>query len=464
MKTNRYSFIKTSSLCALTLLTSACASRVDQNQAFEDVRAAVGGRVPDTMIWRRTSAAEAEAGAKVVELSAAELSLDAAVRIALLNNRKLQAHYADIGVAKADLVEAGLLTNPVLEIMARPTTHPAQSANLEFGLAQSVLDIFMRPARVKAANAEFEQARSEVAAMVVDTVDDVRKAYVEAVGARNAASVTQEVMAAAEVSAALAERFYAAGNVSDLQLAEEQASREDADIATEHAKLDAVKTRETLAALLNIAPEQLKLPETLPELPINDPALGDAEATALEKRLDVIARRKAVIAALDKLKLKTDWRLWQEIELKITGERDGDGQWAVGPSLALALPMFNDGGPAVARAASELLKAENELRDLEAHARADVRTALAEIAAARRIAERYRASILPLKQDIVRLKQEKYNYMLIGVFDVLVAKREEAAAALGYVDAVRDYWLARVDLARAIGGAPIETSSEGSAP
>lgn len=41
--------------------------------------------------------------------------------------------------------------------------------------------------------------------------------------------------------------------------------------------------------------------------------------------------------------------------------------------------------------------------------------------------------------------------MLIGVFELLVAKQQEYDAYAGYLDAVRDYWTARTELARAVG-------------
>ena len=45
------------------------------------------------------------------------LSLDEALRLALLNNRQLQSQFLTIGIAKADLTQAGLLTNPSLSLL-----------------------------------------------------------------------------------------------------------------------------------------------------------------------------------------------------------------------------------------------------------------------------------------------------------------------------------------------------------
>jgi len=445
-------FVITSAFLAL----GACAS-VDQNAAFDGVRGTIGNRVGQELAWRTDAAAEADVGAKVDALLSAELSFDGAVQVALFNNRGLQARYAEIGIANADFVQAGLLSNPVLDLMIRPTTNPSEGSILEFGLAQNILDLFTRPARQKIAKAEFEKAQNEVAAAAVEMVAEVRAAYVHALAARNALAVTKEIAAASEASWELAQRFHKAGNISDLELAEEQAAHEDNAVMLEEAEVAAVTAAEDLSELLGVGSERVKLPEQLPALPEAEAASAEAEAVALDRRLDMVAARKAVSAQVESLKLKTSTRLWQEIELKIDAEREPDGQWAVGPGLGFALPLFDQGGPSVARAAAELLKAENELQALQSHVRTEVRKAAAEVAAARRIAERFRKTILPLKEDIVQMKLKEYNFMLIGVFDVLMAKNEQGEAYLDYIEAVRDYWLARAELAAAMGGLAVDT-------
>jgi cobalt-zinc-cadmium efflux system outer membrane protein len=47
------------------------------------------------------------------DLLSRELTVETAVQVALLNNKTLQATYEDLSVAQADLVQAGLLQNPV---------------------------------------------------------------------------------------------------------------------------------------------------------------------------------------------------------------------------------------------------------------------------------------------------------------------------------------------------------------
>jgi cobalt-zinc-cadmium efflux system outer membrane protein len=57
--------------------------------------------------------------------------------------------------------------------------------------------------------------------------------------------------------------------------------------------------------------------------------------------------------------------------------------------------------------------------------------------------------------------------MLKGTYDLLLAKQSEVATERSYVEAWRDYWIARTQLERAVGGrldagvAPAAMSKEG---
>jgi len=76
--------------------------------------------------------------------------------------------------------------------------------------------------------------------------------------------------------------------------------------------------------------------------------------------------------------------------------------------------------------------------------------------AARDAAVLYRDQIIPTREKVVAESQKHYNFMLVGATNLLQAKRDEIAAYRGYIEAVRDYWIARTELERAV-AAPLET-------
>ena len=60
--------------------------------------------------------------------------------------------------------------------------------------------------------------------------------------------------------------------------------------------------------------------------------------------------------------------------------------------------------------------------------------------------------MIPLRERIVALAMRHHDAMLLGVYQVLLAKQAEVNAYREYIEAVRDYWIALADLERALGG------------
>ena len=75
------------------------------------------------------------------------------------------------------------------------------------------------------------------------------------------------------------------------------------------------------------------------------------------------------------------------------------------------------------------------------------------VVASRRFAEQYKNVIVPTREKLVRLTQTQYDAMLAGVYQLLLARQLEISAYREYIEGLRDYWIARSDLERAVGGA-----------
>ena len=80
----------------------------------------------------------------------------------------------------------------------------------------------------------------------------------------------------------------------------------------------------------------------------------------------------------------------------------------------------------------------------------------------REIVDTHRDVLIPQRESVVARSQEQQNYMIIGVFELIQAKRQEYDAYQSYLEAIRDYWLARTDLMRAVGARlPSESAAMG---
>ncbi|MBC7730507.1 MAG: RND transporter, partial [Bacteriovorax sp.] len=91
-------------------------------------------------------------------------------------------------------------------------------------------------------------------------------------------------------------------------------------------------------------------------------------------------------------------------------------------------------------------------------ARSEVRAAYAAYRSSHDIARHYRDEIVPLKKRISDENQLRYNGMLIGVFELLADARSQIGSVNGYIEALRDFWLAQADLELALIGPPRPTA------
>ena len=103
------------------LLLSGCAS-FSPDGGFGTVEQAVSSRTGQTTQWVRSPDAGDSVQVRVGELLARPISADDAVRIALLNNAGLQADYASLGIAEAELVQASRWRGPRPRRARAPTT------------------------------------------------------------------------------------------------------------------------------------------------------------------------------------------------------------------------------------------------------------------------------------------------------------------------------------------------------
>jgi len=387
------------------------------------------------------------------ELLAQPLTAAGAVQVALVNNPRLRAEYARMGIAAADVYDAGRLSNPRLGVSVMYSDEHSTANQVSIGLTQNFSDLLLLSARSRLAQAEFERLKLEVSAVVVDFAADTAAAYYQLVGAQQLATMRANVAQAAEVSAALAQRFYDAGNISALELALQQSEASYAKLEAMRAAADAVAARNALNRLLGLkagdsrwtTTGQLSLPVT------TEDDLDGLITLAWQSRLDLAAKRAQVAWLADSLGVTRQYRYLGDSEIGIETERETDRSRITGPNLSIELPLFNSGAGRVARAESLVDQAEAELQTLALDIGNDVELAYTQVQASRQLFEQYRTALVPQREAIVQQTQREVSYMLQGQFELLSVKQQEFNAYQGYLESLRDYWIARTSLARAVG-------------
>jgi outer membrane protein TolC len=125
---------------------------------------------------------------------------------------------------------------------------------------------------------------------------------------------------------------------------------------------------------------------------------------------------------------------------------------ANGYEAELSLPLFDFGSVRARRAEATYLQAVHRTAAVAIDARSEVRESYSAYRTAYDLARHYRDEVVPLRKRISEENLLRYNGMLIGVFELLADAREQVRGVTGYVQALRDFWVAETNLRTALTG------------
>ena len=330
-----------------TVLLGGCAT-FSEDGGFGSVEILTRERIGQEAKWIKNERDAGQVQATVKKLLAAPLRVDSAVQIALLNNRGLQATYAELGIAEADLVQAGRLRNPGFTF-ARLTR--GDDIDIERTFLFDVLGLITIPIRTELEQRRFGITKLRVTADTLQVAADTRRAFFSAVAAQETVKYMDQVKLAAETSAELARRMAAAGNFSKLSQVREQVFYAEVAAHLARVKQSALAERERLTRLMGLLGEDIRfsLPARLPDLPKAAREISDLEAQALKQRLDVQGAMKEAENVAASLGLTKATGFLNVLEVGYQRNSESGKPIQTGYEIELRLPIFDWGGARVAR-------------------------------------------------------------------------------------------------------------------
>lgn len=437
-------------LLAAAALLSGCAS-FSPDGGFARVQAIAQERIG---VQPQRLASEAEAGQvaeDVARLLAVPLTADTAVRIALMNNRGLQARFAELGIAEAELVQAGRPRNPGFTY-----ARFAQGEEREYerGFLFDLMWLITMPARSEIEERRFAQTQLEVAGEALQLAQATRQAWFSAVAAQQLVNHLQARVAAAGAGAELAARMAEVGNFSRLRQQREQLLYAELAAELARARLAAANERERLSRLMGLtgAQRDYRLPERLPPLPEAPLDAPDLLRKAMESRLDVRLARETLAGLARNLGLTRSTGLINVLEVGWLNSTSNAAPVKRGYEVELRLPIFDWGSARTARAEALYTQALHRVAEIAVNAQSEVAEAYTTYRAAYDLARHYRDEILPLRQRIAEEGLLRYNGMLASVWDLLADARQRLEGEQAATFALRDFWIAETQLQMAMNG------------
>ncbi len=409
---------------------------------------------------------DAAAHARTLRFVKFPLSAEAAVRVALLNNKGLQATYNELGIAEAVMVEASLPPNPTFSLSRILT--PVE-LDIESRIVADVLALATLPARAEIAEERFRQAQLRAAEQTLRLGAETRRSYYRAVGALQLVAGLTQATSAAEAAAKLAKQLGETGAMNKLDQAREDAFH--ADLVTElaAARKRATSERERLIRALGLSGSDLafKLPQTLPVLPSKPRSLVAVETEAIRRRVDLQIARIEVDALAKSFGLTKSTRFINLLEVSGVARTQREGGLSGtggGVEVDFQIPIFDFGEVRLRQAGEAYMQAVNRLTEKAVNVRSEAREAYQSYRSSYDIADHYRREVLPVRKIISDETMLRYGAMQIDVFSLLTEAQRRIAANIAAIEAQRDFWLATTDLDAALVGGAVASSDSAARP
>ncbi len=457
-------------ILGLPLVLGACATAVpgiytEPKAGFAAVSsqtsAAIGKRTVFAQNQTENEALKREIHALVHKKT---ISADTAVQVALLNNKGLQASYANVGLSAAEAWQQAMPENPVVSIgvLGIGAAELGAYRAIEGMIASNILDAQTRKQRMALAEVNFRAAQAGAVNDTLMLANQTRAAWVNAVAAFEAASYLRRAKATSDAGSELAQKLGETGALNKAGQAREQAFNAELAGQLAQARLNATRAKEALTRLMGLWGSEVDyfVPDALPSLPRSVGRISNIEARALKNRIDLrvaqlgLEAQAAAFGLTDQTRLVTDLEIITGFETEREIAEDGGIETATTPQVELefAIPIYDTGKARMRKAELSYLQAANVLAEKAVNVRSEARWAETSYHASYKIARHYRDVLVPLRTVVEEEGLLSYNGMITNTFELLTDVREKLGAQLEAANAKRDFYLAQAELTAAIYG------------
>jgi outer membrane protein TolC len=439
---------------ALSVLLSGCAS-FSPDSGMGLVADVSGQTLKKDIAFVRTADDAAQVDRRVHRLLQQQLDVEAAVQVALLNSKGLQAAYNELALAEADAIQDSLPPNPAFSISSIAGGGAYETERQVVG---DILALATLPFRTEIARERFKQAQLHFALVTLQLAADVRRAYYQALAASELTALLTDAQSTAEATAQLAKKLGETGSVNKLDQAREQVFYAETTAELGAVRQETSSAREKLARLLGLWGSDLnfRLPDGLPGLPRRPAAQPFVEADAVAHRIDLQIARMELGALAKALDLTEATRFVTMLQIagidRKTKDPDTPPFRERGFDIQFQIPIF-DGGEVRVRQASETYSAAfNRLTEKAINVRSEARDAYRIYRSAYDIAGQYQREVLPLRKIISEEMQLRFSIMQVDIFALVAEARQRLTSQRLAIEAKRNFWNAQSDLRTAING------------
>ena len=404
--------------------------------------------------WQRTVEEQAQTNAMVAELLQDGVTREEAIRISLLNNQQLQAAFQSLGISRANVVQAGLYTNPSLGALFRIPTKEGNGTGIELDLFFKISDLWNVPLQRNLAEIEVFRTTQLVIQEILHTAATARDAFDELLLQQAMDEFLSRNIALFQTTIEELQVRFHAGLVNDLDIYLAENVLFDGQVDQARIQSSLMSARARIAKTLGLDPLQLsniKIIGDLEKMPLQTLSPKQGWEFAQDHRIDLQLNRLQILQTRRLL----DWQkaqIFGDVGLGGNYTRELDKEQSLGPLFVLQIPIFNQNQGGIARAEFQLNQAQQHLKATELTAKQEIQSLLGELTFHETHAQLFRDKMLVAQQNALSYVERFYSTMQLNSIFLIEARRRILSTQRGYFQALRAYRRTESMLQVALGG------------
>lgn len=422
---------------ALCLVMAGCAGPMDRtwdDSTYQAIRDRYGEK--DRRIADDSDDGSAWPSTSIHSLDA--LSVEDAIRIAIVNNPRLRSAGYRVDAATGRVTQAGLYPNPSFVFEGEALGSDAgRGGETIYKLEQEIVLGGKLDRARDVAEADRLAAQAAFVAEEFAVASRVTRAYFDALASAEGLARRQDLADLANQLLEAASAQVNAGAATEPDRLRAEVVAEQAQIELEAARLEADASRRTLASVMGLE-ETIELPLStsvidLPQLP------GKEELVAAV--LEANSRVSLARIALERARAAHALAESEAIPNLFAGigprYSDPENETTLDLSIGIGIPLFDRNQGEIRAAVAERLSAAAELRSVQLDLLAEVSNAWSAYQAALMAATRFREQLLPKADRTLELTRQAYERGKTDYLRLLDAQQVVVESRIAYVDALR---------------------------
>jgi outer membrane protein, heavy metal efflux system len=382
------------------------------------------------------------------------LTLDRAIDVALERSLDLRSKFLEIPMARADILQANLRSNPIfyqdgqlLQYKGSSTqfTRAAPGGPSQFDTNVTYpLDVSKkRQARTVVATRAERVLEALFQDAVRQRIDDIYGAWVTVLLARQTYRYAKQSSDRLVEFAEGSEKRFRGGDISQGEVNQVRIKARTAKLGLVDAEAAYRKAKLDLGSLMNLTLGEiarLEVKGTIADLAPPPPPVEELRKLALAERPDIVSLRLGVHRAeadvrLAKANAYSDvYVLWQPYTFPDNAPYGLKSQYSWALGVTVPLPIYNRNQGGISRAKVNVTQSELQLGDLERQAQIDIEEAVLEYEVSKREVDELKANVVPPARETLEKAAQLWKAGSISGLDYLDATQDYTQVVKQYLD------------------------------